>query len=155
MKRKLRGLKRTAIQLDFDLYRVDVPIRGLADVPRLVADARDAGLDVSLFADSSPDDLPARVDLASYRIVQEALTNVIKHAGPEPAAEVRLTRADRVLTIEVTDRGSGHSTLPGSGQGLVGMQERAALLGGSFEAGPRAEGGFRVLARLPIERDPS
>ena len=90
------------------------------------------------------------MDLFAYRIVQEALTNVLKHGGVGAAAQVRLVEADGHLDIEVTDTGTGTSTLPGSGHGIVGMQERAVLLGGTFEAGPRPEGGFRVLARLPI-----
>jgi signal transduction histidine kinase len=132
-----------------------VPMHGLADIPDLVAEMRAAGMDVSLSSTGAPDDLPARVDLASYRIVQEALTNVLKHAGPDPDAEVRLSGENHMLTIEVTDRGSGVSTLPGSGHGLVGMRERAALLGGTFESGPRPDGGFRIMARLPLERSPS
>lgn len=130
------------------------PTHGLRDIPGLVAEMKSAGMDVSLSADGVPNDLPARVDLASYRIVQEALTNVLKHSGPDARAQVRLSSDDEMLTIEVTDRGSGVSTLPGSGQGLVGMRERAALLGGSFEAGPRPGGGFRIMARLPLERSP-
>lgn len=130
------------------------PTHGLRDIPGLVAEMKSAGMDVSLSADGVPNDLPARVDLASYRIVQEALTNVLKHSGPDARAKVRLSSDDEMLTIEVTDRGSGVSTLPGSGQGLVGMRERAALLGGSFEAGPRPGGGFRIMARLPLERSP-
>lgn len=125
------------------------PIHGLAEIPGLVAEMREAGMDVVLSEDGVPDGLPTGVDLAAYRIVQEALTNVVKHAGPTPKAEVRLAGGDQMLAIEVTDRGTGASTLPGSGQGLVGMRERAALLGGTFEAGPRPGGGFRVLARIP------
>ena len=83
------------------------------------------------------------------------LTNVLKHAGPDPKAEVRLSSDDHTLTIEVTDRGSGVSTLPVSGHGLVGMRERATLLGGTFEAGPSLRGGFRIMVRLPLERSPS
>ncbi len=132
-----------------------VPTLGLADIPNLVADMQRAGLDVSLSTNGSPAQLPASVDLASYRIVQEALTNVLKHAGPDPRAEVRLSADEEGLSIEVTDRGSGRSTLPGSGQGLAGMRERAALLGGTFDAGPREGGGFRVSARLPLERSVS
>ncbi len=90
------------------------------------------------------------MDLFAYRIVQEALTNVLKHGGVEAAAHVRLEESDGHLDIEVTDTGTGGGTLPGSGQGIVGMRERAALLGGTLEAGPRPEGGFRVAARLPI-----
>jgi signal transduction histidine kinase len=125
------------------------PIHGLAEIPRLVAELRGAGVDVVLSDDGVPDGLPTGVDLAAYRIVQEALTNVVKHAGPAPKAEVRLSNGNRVLEIEVTDRGVGVSTLPGAGQGLVGMRERAALLRGTFEAGPRPGGGFRVMARIP------
>jgi signal transduction histidine kinase len=132
-----------------------VPMHGVADIPDLVADMRGAGMDVSLFNEGARGPLPARVDLATYRIVQEALTNVLKHAGPDPKAEVRLSTVGQMLNIEVTDRGSGVSALPGSGQGLVGMRERATLLGGTFEAGPRPAGGFRIMARLPLERSPS
>ncbi len=132
-----------------------VPMHRLSDVPGLVEEMRGAGMDVSLSKNGAPGDLPAKVDLASYRIVQEALTNVLKHAGRDPEAEVRLSVDDQMLTIEVTDRGQGATTLPGSGQGLVGMRERAALLGGTFEAGPRLGGGFRIMARLPLERSPS
>jgi signal transduction histidine kinase len=131
-----------------------VPVHGVADIPDLVADMGRAGMDVSLSGDDVPDHLPARVDLASYRIVQEALTNVLKHAGPYPKAEVRISTDGGMLRIEVMDRGSGVSMLPGSGQGLVGMRERATLLGGTFEAGDRPGGGFRVVARLPLERSP-
>ena len=131
------------------------PIHGLADIPGLVEEMNGVGIGVSLSNAGVPDVLPARIDLASYRIVQEALTNVLKHAGPDPKAEVRLSSDDYTLTIEVTDRGSGVSTLPGSGHGLVGMRERATLLGGTFEAGPSLRGGFRIIARLPLERSPS
>lgn len=127
------------------------PIHGLAEVPRLVEEMNGAGMSVSWSNYGVPDILPTRVDLASFRIVQEALTNVLKHAGPNPEAEVRLSANKEMLTIEVTDSGQGATTLPGSGQGLVGMQERVALLGGTLEAGPRLGGGFRVMARLPLE----
>lgn len=129
------------------------PLHGLAEIPDLVEEMKGAGVDVAL-SSGRLCDVPAGVDLASYRIVQEALTNVLKHAGPDPRAEVRLDADDELLTIEVTDRGSGVSTLPGSGQGLLGMRERATLLGGSFESGPRLGGGFRIRARLPVGRGP-
>ena len=131
------------------------PMHGLADIPGLVDEMNGVGIGVSLSNAGVPDVLPARIDLASYRIVQEALTNVLKHAGPDAKAEVRLSNDDHTLTIEVTDRGSGVSTLPVSGHGLVGMRERATLLGGTFEAGPSLRGGFRIMARLPLERSPS
>jgi signal transduction histidine kinase len=100
-------------------------------------------------------DLPARVDLSTYRIVEEALTNVLKHAGSAARAEVRLTTDHRHVTIEVLDDGHGATILPGSGHGIVGMRERALLLGGSLEAGPRPGGGFRLVAHLPLEGEPA
>jgi signal transduction histidine kinase len=129
-----------------------LPVHGLADIGDLVAEMRSAGMEVSLFNDGDTGGIPAQVDLASYRIVQEALTNVVKHGGPDPSAQVRISSSDGHLTIEVTDNGSGVSRLPGSGHGLAGMRERTALLGGTFEAGPDPQGGFRVIARLPLEK---
>ena len=130
------------------------PQPGLADVPRLVDQFREAGLDVSLTMDGVQTDLPARVELSTYRIVQEALTNVLKHAGPNAHTEARLsTDSDRV-TIEVLDNGHGATTLPGSGHGIAGMRERAQLLGGSLDAGPRLGGGFQVVAHLRIGGEP-
>jgi signal transduction histidine kinase len=126
------------------------PQPGLADVGRLVDQFGEAGLDVSLTMTDVPADLPIRVDLSAYRIVQEALTNVLKHAGPEARTEVRLSTDDGAVAIEISDDGHAASTLPGSGHGIMGMRERALLLGGSLTAGPRASGGFRVVARLPI-----
>lgn len=126
------------------------PQPSLADLPRLVDQLGDAGLDVSLTKTNVPTDLPARVDLSAYRIVQEALTNVLKHAGPSARADVRVSTKSGAVTIEVSDDGRGATSLAGSGHGIMGMRERAVLLGGSLTAGPRAEGGFRVAARLPI-----
>ncbi|MBA2556281.1 MAG: sensor histidine kinase [Chloroflexi bacterium] len=126
------------------------PQPGLADVPRLVDQFKEAGLDVSLTKIDVPTDLPTRVDLSAYRIVQEALTNVLKHAGPGAWTEVRVNLDNEVVSIEVTDDGHAVTTLPGSGHGIMGMRERAQLLGGSLTAGPRVDGGFRVMARLPI-----
>ena len=131
------------------------PQPGLADVPRLVAQFEQAGLDVSLTMNGARTDLPARVDLSAYRIVQEALTNVLKHAGTTARAEVRLSTDDHGVAIEVLDDGHGDTILPGSGRGIVGMRERAQLLGGSLEAGPRPRGGFHVVARLPIGKEPA
>ena len=121
----------------------------LNQVHELVDHLTQTGMGISLTADV-PSELPVRVDLFAYRIVQEALTNVLKHGGVDATAHVRLEETDGRLDIEVTDTGTTTSTLPGSGHGIVGMQERAILLGGTFEAGPRPGGGFRVMARLPI-----
>jgi signal transduction histidine kinase len=130
------------------------PQPGLADVGRLVDQFREAGLDVAFTISDVPAGLPARVDLSAYRIVQEALTNVLKHAGPGARSEVRISLDNEVVSIEVTD--DGHAvTTPGSGHGIMGMRERALLLGGSLTAGPRADGGFRVMARLPIGGGPA
>jgi signal transduction histidine kinase len=137
------------------------PQPGLADLPRLVEQIRRAGVDVSLATDGVPARLPARVDLSAYRIVQEALTNVLKHAGPGAHTEVRLGTDSRGIVIEVLDDGqateqdveptSGRS----AGHGIVGMRERARLLGGTLEARPRPGGGFRVVAHLPTGGEPA
>nr|WP_276617659.1 sensor histidine kinase [Streptomyces coryli] len=137
------------------------PRAGLADLPRLVAEVREAGLDLSLTnAIAAP--LPARVDLSAYRIVQEALTNVLKHSGPRTRTEVRLCDAADGITIEVTDDGRGAAALAAPaghrrppGHGIVGMRERAHLLGGHLDAGPRPAGGFRLTAQLPVRGEPS
>jgi signal transduction histidine kinase len=126
------------------------PQPSLGDVPRLVEQFEEAGLDVSLTMDGALTDLPAHVALSAYRIVQEALTNVLKHAGPSARTEVRIRTDDHSVAIEVIDDGHGATILPGSGQGIVGMHERAHLLGGSLEAGPRPDGGFQVVAHLPV-----
>ena len=111
-------------------------------------------MDVSLTMDGVQTELPARVDLSAYRIVQEALTNVLKHAGPSARTEVRLSTDNHGAAIEVLDHGQGATILPGSGHGIVGMRERALLLGGSLDAGPRPGGGYQVVAHLPIGEEP-
>ena len=102
-----------------------------------------------------PTDLPTRVDLSAYRIVQEALTNVLKHAGPSARTEVRLSSDNHGVAIEVLDNGHGATILPGSGHGIAGMRERAQLLGGRLDAGPRPGGGFQVAAHLPVGGEPA
>ena len=138
------------------------PQPGLADVPRLVDQIRAAGLDVTLTMDGPLAPLPARVELSAYRIVQEALTNALKHGGPRTGAEVRLRGDADGITVEVLDDGRGApvpspSAAPDTaalGHGLVGMRERVQLLGGHLEAGPRTGRGFRVVARLPARAEP-
>ncbi|CCH87971.1 Two component integral membrane sensor signal transduction histidine kinase [Modestobacter italicus] len=127
------------------------PQPGLADLPALVARMREAGLDVDLRIDGVTRGLPARVELSAYRIVQESLTNVVKHAGPGARTDVRLTTEGRDLVVEVRDDGSGATSLPGAGHGIVGMRERAQLLGGALDVGPRPDGGFAARARLPLD----
>jgi signal transduction histidine kinase len=129
------------------------PQPGLAEVPRLVDQFRAAGLEVALTMNGAQTDLPARVDLSAYRIVQEALTNALKHAGPGARAEVRLHTDGRGVDIEVLDDGRGGTILTGSGHGIVGMRERALLLGGRLDASPRQGGGFHVVAHLPLGQE--
>lgn len=130
------------------------PQPGLADLPRLVEQISAAGVPVTFATKDLPEGLPDRVDLFAYRIVQEALTNVLKHAGPGTRAQVRLSRAPDGLTLEILDDGNGiapETRKSSGGHGIVGMRERALLLGGSLDAGSRAGGGFRVVAQLPVE----
>ena len=130
------------------------PQPGSADIATLVAEAVDSGLDAHLVLepDSSLPDLAPGVALSAYRIVQEALTNARKHAGLARVT-VTIRSAPDQLTITVDDDGRGVSTMVGHGGGfgLIGMRERAAVLGGELRAGPRPGGGFRVEATLPTE----
>lgn len=131
------------------------PQPGLDRLDALVEQVRAAGLRVDLRVEGEPAQLPAGVDLSAYRIVQEALTNTLKHAG-RADAEVILRFEPSAVEVEVLDNGSGPSTHPnGSGHGLVGMRERVALYGGSLEAGSRNGHGFVVRARLPLSREPA
>ena len=124
----------------------------LEQLPDLADQARAAGLRVDLSVTQPPQSapLPPFLDLTGYRIVQEALTNVVRHAHAN-AVSVTVTREDGTLLIEVRDDGRGAPTPPASGLGLAGMRERVALVGGTVTAGPAAGGGFRVSARLPVE----
>ena len=126
------------------------PAPRLEALDALVARTTAAGLPVTLEVVGEPRELPAAVSLAAYRTVQEALTNVVRHAGTA-SAMVLLGYADAELTVQVDDDGPGAGApSAGSGSGLLGMAERAAALGGEVEAGPRPGGGFRVRARLPL-----
>ena len=129
------------------------PTPGLAQVDELAGLAREAGLDVKIEAALPPRELPVAVDQAAYRIVQESLTNAIRHAGPSRVT-ISLSRGPSDLELRVADdgRGSSEGGKPaGGGRGIVGMRERAVLLGGELAAGPRPQGGFGVRARLPLE----
>ncbi|MFI8879376.1 sensor histidine kinase [Streptomyces sp. NPDC055243] len=128
------------------------PAPGLADVERLAASARDAGVRAEVRWRGERGPLPADIDLAAFRILQEALTNVVRHAGTD-TCRVTVERRDGELSLDIEDDGRGG--LPaGTGFGLVGMRERVALLHGRFTAGPRPEGGFRVTALLPLPEAP-
>lgn len=131
------------------------PAGGLERLDELVSRASAAGLTVHTETGGARRPLPARVDLTAYRIVQEALTNVIRHAGATEAT-IGVTYGDRDLTLRIDDdgRGDGAMDSPGSGSGIAGMRERAVALNGDLRAGPRPGGGFRVEARLPLEADP-
>ena len=130
------------------------PQPGIAELAALVEGVRAAGLPVVLVIDGDPGQLPAAVDISAYRIVQEALTNVLKHAGQASAQVGVRCGADEVL-IEVTDDGAGpRAARPAGGHGLAGMRERVALFGGELTAGPQPDGGFAVRARLPLGEQP-
>jgi signal transduction histidine kinase len=131
-----------------------LPALGVADVAALAERMRGAGLPVAVHTSGEPRQVPEDVGLTVYRITQEALTNVLKHAGPA-SAEVHL-RFGSELEVTVTDDGRGASaglsdSVPGAGRGTMGMRERVSALGGRLTAGPRAGGGFRVHAVIPLE----
>ncbi len=134
------------------------PQPGLADLDRLVAQVREAGLPVELTVEGMDRPLPAGMDLAAYRIVQEALTNAVKHAG-KATARVTVHHEAEALDIEVTDDGRGAAApllakATEGGHGLIGMRERVALYNGELETGPVFPGGYRVHARFPLEPEP-
>jgi signal transduction histidine kinase len=134
------------------------PRTGLADLPALVERMRATGLPVHLDGLPSTMELDSVVELAAYRIVQEALTNVLRHAGPRASAWITLAHADGRLRITVRDDGEPsrdtvHGTPAGAGHGIAGMRERAASVGGTLVAGPGEAGGFVVTAELPLSRE--
>jgi signal transduction histidine kinase len=132
------------------------PQPGLHDIGGLIDRVRETGLMVQLWIEGEPRTLSPGVDLAVYRLVQEALTNTLKHAGPQARAWVRIHYAGQGVNVEIEDDGRGAAAgLPGngdgSGHGLVGMRERVALYGGELRIGPRSGGGFEVRARFPLD----
>jgi signal transduction histidine kinase len=169
--RRLLGLLRDRDQEDVAAL---APQPGLDHLESLTAAAREAGLPVEVTVEGEPRPLPAGVDLSAYRIVQEALTNSLRHAGPA-RAKVRIRYGREDLEVQVTDDGAGGPgtvrdgggpvvvrlgpdgvlELPGrregGGHGLIGMRERVAMFGGTLETGPRPDGGYRVAARLPLD----
>jgi len=128
------------------------PTPGLADLDDLVGSVTRSGVPVTCRIDGDIGGLPHPVDVAAYRIVQESLTNVMRHAGPA-RAEVHIDRHDGQLLLEVVDDGHGVPAAAGEGvgHGLAGMRERAAAVGGTVRSGPRPGGGYRVEARLPVD----
>jgi signal transduction histidine kinase len=125
------------------------PQPSLEQIERLVEHTREAGLPVDLRIEGEPVQLPPGVDLAAYRLVQEGLTNAIKHARAS-AAEVVVRYGNGEVELTISDDGIGGADGDSGGHGLVGIRERVAVYGGELEAGPRAEGGFRLRARLPV-----
>jgi signal transduction histidine kinase len=128
------------------------PQPGLDDLGPLLASAQSAGINVDLSIRGTGRPLPTGVELSAYRIVQEAITNVIKHSGAD-SASVQLRYGEHRLELEILDHGAGaaQDELPHTSHGLLGMRERVALFGGRFEAGPLNGSGYRVLATLPYE----
>jgi signal transduction histidine kinase len=145
--RKLLGLLRPSDAPIPELDRVSI-----SHLDRMIAECRAAGLEVTVERSGEPLSLPPVLDQTAYRIIQEALTNVLKHAGPEATATVRLDFDPASLQLEITDDGQGRTggVAIGTRRGLIGMRERVELFGGRFSAGPMEAGGFRVHARLPI-----
>jgi signal transduction histidine kinase len=145
-------------ELDTLLGVLDESFAGptLDGLPALVEQAEHAGLPVELAIEGTPRPLPAGAELAAYRVVQEALTNAIKHAGGA-TTRVRVSWSDAALELHVGDRGDGGPAprLAGAGHGLFGMRERVRPYGGEVRAGPRVGGGFEVLARIPFEQEPA
>jgi signal transduction histidine kinase len=126
------------------------PMPGLAELEPLLDTVRAAGLPVEVVRTGLPHELPAGADLAAYRVIQESLTNALKHAGPANARVSLDFAADR-LTIEVADDGAGPALVPGVGHGLISMRERVGLFGGTLTTGERPGGGFVVRAEIPVE----
>ncbi|MFD4367515.1 sensor histidine kinase [Rhodococcus sp. NPDC058521] len=130
----------------------DLPQHGTAGLASLVAMMRSAGLRVELELTGELDEISPSVSLGVHRLVQESLTNVLRHAGPNPKARVRVQRAEQAVVVEVTDNGKATETFTsGSGNGLLGMRERVAVLGGTVAAGRRSNGSWRVRATLPLD----
>ena len=141
----------TALRHD-DAHAPRSPLPGLHRLPELIEVTRAAGLNVEIEVTGTAPPLPAAVQLAAYRIVQESLTNVARHAG-RARVTVRVTYADADVHVEIDDDGpapSAGAVAIGAGSGIMGMRERATALGGNLYAGFRYGGGFRVSARLPV-----
>ena len=142
MRRLVGLLRRQGTVPDFS------PQPSMRAVDVLVGTIREAGLPVELAVEGEPRELAPGVDLAAYRVIQEALTNALKYAGPARAWVTVRWREDEI-EVEIANDGSSEAAGDGTGHGLVGLRERVALVGGTIESGPRAGGGFVVTARLP------
>ncbi|MFE5286508.1 sensor histidine kinase [Nocardia sp. NPDC056611] len=170
----LRELRRTVELLRTEHAPEQLPQHGTAGIAKVADMMRSAGLDVSLELRGELDAVTPEVSLGIHRIVQESLTNTLRHAGSDPRAEVRVTRRDTDVLLEITDTGGAPLTtppdsgchigsatappmpatrIPGSGLGLVGMRERIAVLGGTLTTGRNPHGGWTVRATIPLDRD--
>jgi signal transduction histidine kinase len=162
----LRSIERSGREAQRELRRLLSAVRpgegedprapqpGLEQVDALAERLRASGLEVAVRREGEVPEVPAGVDLSAYRIVQEALTNTLRHARAT-RADVSLRYGDDAIEVEVRDDGRGEAAGgDGDGHGIVGMRERASLLGGTLEAGPLPGGGYRVRARLPLEEAP-
>jgi signal transduction histidine kinase len=128
------------------------PMPSLRQVEQLVQTVKDAGLDVKLEIRGRARALDDGIELSTYRIIQESLTNVARHGGPQATAHVSLSYGDNSIDVEIVDTGRGAASKPSEeGHGIIGMRERVAVLQGEFDAGPRPGGGFRVRARIPYK----
>jgi signal transduction histidine kinase len=153
--RRLLGVLRPDADLVVDAGSSPAPPQpGLSALDSLVGPVREAGLDVEVEVEGEPVALPAALDLTAYRIVQEALTNTLKHSGATRAT-VRLVYGPRTLGIEVTDDGIVGPAGEGTGHGLVGIGERVSLFGGTVSAGRAADGGWHVRTELPLPAPPA
>lgn len=146
---RLLGLLRGAGETS----EIPAPQPGVDQLPELVDRLRTSGLDVELTTQGGPGQLSPGLELTVFRIIQEALTNTLKHAGPGAVAKVALRYGQHSVELEVTDTGGGAPPAEGHGHGhgLIGMAERVAVFGGHLEVGACPEGGFRVMAELPLE----
>lgn len=150
-RRALAEMRRMVGVMRTDATEADrAPQPGLGSLDSLVGEIRDAGLPVSFLVEGERVELPAGVDLSAYRIVQEGLTNALKHAGPAHAW-VTVRYAPGGLDIVVEDDGAGPGADGGPGHGLIGMRERVAVYGGRLETGARPGGGFRLHALFPLD----
>ncbi|MFD6392854.1 sensor histidine kinase [Nocardia sp. NPDC060259] len=152
----LRELRRTVALLRTEHAPELLPQHGSAGIARLAEMMRDAGLAVDLELTGELDDITPEVSLGVHRIVQESLTNTLRHAGSSPKATVRVHRREDDILIEVTDSGGfpvQEPDIPGTGMGLVGMRERVAVLGGTLSAGRTEDGRWRVRATLPLRAE--
>lgn len=132
------------------------PQPGITDIPSLAEPLNQIGATVSLTIGRLPANLPTALDLSAYRIVQESITNIVKHAGPNPTVEITIAAEEQALAVNVTNTTSGLTQeLPSSGFGILGMQERARQLGGTLVAGHHPPNRFTVEARLPLEPEPA